>query len=185
MNTLCQILLRIALDDPGIPNPKKALTNLGQKLSEIDITEHTFSEILRIYIRERNGFDDKLTQSLSDNAFQSLIADEKAETLAFLCNDLSTNKRVVEYVVIASGVQALASILSLSREIDRNLDELTGLKHEKFEIEKRLRRLKFEKFNSSNSNNVKKMATLIREKDLNSSDNESPDESDTGEFLVR
>ncbi len=60
MNSLCQILLSIALDDPGIPNPKKGLTNLGQKLSEIDITEHTFSEILRLYIRERNGFDDKV-----------------------------------------------------------------------------------------------------------------------------
>ena len=58
------------------------------------------------------------------------------------------------------------------------------MKHEKFEIEKRLRRLKFEKYNSSNSNNVKKMATLIREKDLNSSDNESPDESDTGKRLL-
>jgi hypothetical protein len=160
LNSLCQILLRTALDDPGIPNPKKALTNLGQKLSEIDITEHTFSEILRIYIRERNGFDDKLTQILSDTSFQTLIADEKAEILAFLCNDLSSNKRVVE-------------------EVDRNLDELTGLKHEKWEIEKRLRRLKFEKYNNTNSNpNVKKMATLIREKDLNSSDNESPDETD-------
>jgi hypothetical protein len=67
-----------------------------------------------------------------------------------------------------------------SREVDRNLDELTVLKHEKLEIEKRLRRLKFEKSNNPNSNNVKKMATLIREKDLNSSDNESPDESDGG-----
>lgn len=98
LNSLCQILLRIALDDPGIPNPKKALTNLGQKLSEIDITERTYSEVLRIYIRERNGFDDRLTQILSDNSFQSLIADEKAEILAFLCNDLSNNKRVVESV---------------------------------------------------------------------------------------
>ncbi len=68
----------------------------------------------------------------------------------------------------------------LYREVDRNIDELTILKHEKLEIEKRLRRLKFEKANNSNSNNVKKMATLIREKDLNSSDNESPDESDGG-----
>ncbi|CAF0885829.1 unnamed protein product [Rotaria sp. Silwood1] len=160
LNSLCQILLRIALEDPGIPNPKKALTNLGQKLSEIDITEHTFSEILRIYIRERNGFDDKLSQSLSDTSFQVLICDEKAEILAFLCNDLSTNKRVVD-------------------EIDRNLEELISLKHEKWEIEKRLRRLKFEKYNNTNSNsNVKKMATLLREKDLNSSDNESPDDSD-------
>lgn len=96
LNSLCQQLLRTALDDPGIPNPKKALTNLGQKLSEIDITEHTFSEILRIYIRERNGFDDKLTQILSDTSFQASTADDKAEILAFLCNDLSTNKRVVE-----------------------------------------------------------------------------------------
>jgi hypothetical protein len=60
INSLCQILLRIALEDPGIPNPKKGLTNLGQKISEIDITDHTFSEILRLYIRERNGFDDKV-----------------------------------------------------------------------------------------------------------------------------
>ncbi|CAF4171071.1 unnamed protein product [Rotaria socialis] len=160
INSLCQMLLSIALEDPGIPNPKKGLTNLGQKLSEIDITEHTFSEILRLYIRERNGFDDKITQNLSDTSFQSLSIDEKLEILAFLCNDLSANKRTVE-------------------EVDRNLDELTVLKHEKLEIEKRLRRLKFEKSNQPNSNNVKKLATLIREKDLNSSDNESPDESDT------
>lgn len=96
INSLCQLLLNISLDDPGIPNPKKGLTNLGQKLSEIDITEHTFSEILRLYIRERNGFDDKLTQTLSDTSFQSLSIDEKIEILAFLCNDLATNKRVVE-----------------------------------------------------------------------------------------
>ncbi|CAF2096983.1 unnamed protein product [Rotaria magnacalcarata] len=160
INSLCQMLLSIALEDPGIPNPKKGLTNLGQKLSEIDITEHTFSEILRLYIRERNGFDDKVTQNLSDTSFQSLSIDEKLEILAFLCNDLSANKRTVE-------------------DVDRNLDEVTVLKHEKLEIEKRLRRLKFEKSNQPNSNNVKKLATLIREKDLNSSDNESPDESDT------
>ena len=69
------------------------------------------------------------------------------------------------------------------RKVDRNLDELTGLKHEKLEIEKRLRRLKFEKSNNPNSNNIKKLATLIREKDLNSSDNESPDESDGGMYI--
>ena len=60
INALCELLLRLAIDDPGIPNPKKAVTNLGQKLSDIDITEHTFSEILRLYVRERNGFDDQV-----------------------------------------------------------------------------------------------------------------------------
>ena len=96
LNSLCQSLLSIALEDPGIPNPKKGLTNLGQKLSEIDITEHTFSEILRLYIPERNGFDDKLTQTLSDTSFQTLSIDEKIEILAFLCNDLAANKQIVE-----------------------------------------------------------------------------------------
>ncbi len=73
----------------------------------------------------------------------------------------------------------------ICREVDRNIDELTTLKHEKLEIEKRLRRLKFEKSNNPiNTNNVKKLATLIREKDLNSSDNESPDESDGGMFFL-
>jgi hypothetical protein len=78
----------------------------------------------------------------------------------------------------------LFKVVFFNSEIDRNLDELTGLKHEKLEIEKRLRRLKFEKYNNTNSNNpnAKKLATLIREKDLNSSDNESPDESDGGKF---
>ncbi|CAF1608185.1 unnamed protein product [Adineta ricciae] len=159
INSLCQVLLNIALEDPGIPNPKKCITNLGQKLSEIDINEHTFGEVLRLYIRERNGFDDKITQNLSDTSFQSLTIDDKLEILAFLCNDLSMNKQIVEGV-------------------DHNLDELIVLKHEKLEIEKRLRRLKFEKSNSANSNNTKKLAALIREKDMNSSDNESPDESD-------
>lgn len=96
LNTLCQMLLNIALEDPGIPNPKKGLTNLGQKLSEIDITEHTFSEILRLYIRERNCFDDKLTQTLADTSFQTLSIDEKIEILMFLCNDLAMNKQIVE-----------------------------------------------------------------------------------------
>ena len=55
------------------------------------------------------------------------------------------------------------------------MDEFTILKHEKLELEKRLRRLKFER-----SSNAKKMITLVRDKELNSSDNESPDESEAG-----
>lgn len=73
---------------------------------------------------------------------------------------------------------------ALRRETDRHLDEMIGLKHEKLEMEKRLRRLKFDKANQTNGHNVKKLATLIRDKDLNSSDNESPDESETGVYAV-
>lgn len=65
-----------------------------------------------------------------------------------------------------------------SRQVDRHIDELTTLKHEKLEIEKRLRRLKIEK-----SNQLKKPLVPNRDKDLNSSDNESPVESDQGELI--
>ena len=67
------------------------------------------------------------------------------------------------------------------REIDRNQDELITLKQEKLEIEKRLRRLKSDTANQTNGDTAKKLGALLRERDLNSSDNESPDESDAGE----
>jgi hypothetical protein len=67
-----------------------------------------------------------------------------------------------------------------SSETDRHLDELTTLKHDKIELDKRLRRLKSDRNNQINGNNAKKLIVSIRDKDLNSSDNESPDESDTG-----
>jgi hypothetical protein len=70
--------------------------------------------------------------------------------------------------------------LALPRETDRHLDEMISVKHEKLEMEKRLRRLKFDKANQTDGHNIRKLATLIRDKDLNSSDNESPDESETG-----
>lgn len=80
------------------------------------------------------------------------------------------------------------SSFGLCREIDRNLEEFIGLKHEKFELERRLRRLKFERSNSmalNNGNGPTKKMFHLREKDLNSSENESPDESDTGRSTNR
>ncbi|CAF0727334.1 unnamed protein product [Didymodactylos carnosus] len=155
INSLCKILLKIALDDPGIPHPKKGLTNLGQKLSEVDINDYTFSEILRLFMRERNGFDEKLTECLSQNSFHALNADEKAEILAFLCNELLSNKKVVD-------------------DIDHHLDELSTLRHNKWEIERRLRRMKFDKGSKRNDSKL----TISKDKDGSDNDSVNDDDSD-------
>lgn len=43
-------LLVCAIEDPGIPNPARHTTILGQSLRQADITHSNISEILRIYL---------------------------------------------------------------------------------------------------------------------------------------
>jgi len=43
-------LLVCAIEDPGIPNPARHITILGQSLKQADITHANISEILRIYL---------------------------------------------------------------------------------------------------------------------------------------
>lgn len=43
-------LLVCAIEDPGIPNPARHTTILGQSLRQADITHQNISEILRIYL---------------------------------------------------------------------------------------------------------------------------------------
>lgn len=43
-------LLVCAIEDPGIPNPARHTTILGQSLRQADITHANLSEILRIYL---------------------------------------------------------------------------------------------------------------------------------------
>lgn len=43
-------LLVCAIEDPGIPNPARHTTSLGQTLRQADITHANLSEILRIYL---------------------------------------------------------------------------------------------------------------------------------------
>ena len=47
-------LLRFAIDDPGVPCPRQAVTLAGQKIIHCDVTDHALSELLRIFIRARN-----------------------------------------------------------------------------------------------------------------------------------
>jgi hypothetical protein len=60
-------LLVCAIEDPGIPNPARHTTILGQSLKQADITHSNLSEILRIYLyANATGEVKALTGKLSD-----------------------------------------------------------------------------------------------------------------------
>ena len=42
-----------AIEDPGIPNPQKHLTLMGQNLRQADITNTNISEVLKMYFYAR------------------------------------------------------------------------------------------------------------------------------------
>ena len=58
--TVVTHLLRFAIDDPGFPNPKEAVTASGLKVVDLEVTEENMSEVLRIFVRARNGKEDEV-----------------------------------------------------------------------------------------------------------------------------
>ncbi|XP_043499338.1 bromodomain adjacent to zinc finger domain protein 2B-like isoform X8 [Polistes fuscatus] len=163
-------LLVCAIEDPGIPQPARHTTGLGQSLRQADITHANISEILRIYLyanatgevkaltgvcleRERdkrfadhhqNGGDYasscsgknaqffehmhknetwKLSERLRDKPFLALNPTHKAQTLAFLCNELLQNKAVI-------------------RQIEGSLETVAQLKKERFVLDTKIRKLR-------------------------------------------
>ena len=159
-------LLVCAIEDPGIPNPQKHLTLLGQNLRQADITNTNVSEILRIYffsraqaeVRMLHGLappdmhlKDKSREALQEpehiervekynkllfqtrphemsewvktKTFLCLSPIEKSEMVAFLCNDLLSNKSVVQ-------------------QIDFNVENLTRAKKQKWEAEMKVKKYK-------------------------------------------
>jgi hypothetical protein len=57
-------LVVCAIEDPGIPNPQKHLTLLGQTLRQADITNTNVSEILRIYFFARSQAEVRMLHGL-------------------------------------------------------------------------------------------------------------------------
>ena len=58
-------LVVCAIEDPGIPNPQKHLTLLGQNLRQADITNTNVSEILRIYLFARAQAEVRMLHGLA------------------------------------------------------------------------------------------------------------------------
>ncbi|XP_012935525.1 uncharacterized protein LOC101848029 [Aplysia californica] len=119
--SLVMHLLRFALDDVGVPNPKEAMTKLNQKITEMEMTDSTMSEILRIFVRARG--DKEMSEWLRDKPMEALNSTKKAALLAFLCNELLTSKVVAE-------------------EIDKHMDAINNLRRDKWIVEGQLRQLR-------------------------------------------
>ncbi|KAJ8955723.1 hypothetical protein NQ318_008595 [Aromia moschata] len=163
-------LLVCAIEDPGIPNPARHTTILGQSLRQADITHANLSEILRIYLyanatgevkaltgvhferdREKRIADHhqndnemqqtqvgknaqyyellhnnptyKLSDLLKDKPFMALSPTNKAEILAYICNELLQNKAVI-------------------RQVESSLESVAQQKKEKWLLDTKIRKLK-------------------------------------------
>lgn len=161
-------LLVCAIEDPGIPNPARYTTILGQNLRTADITHANLSEVLRIYLyanatgeikaltgvhfereKEKRIADHhqnedemqvtqvgknaqyyeylhinptyKLSDMLKDKPFMALSPTNKAEILAFICNELLQNKAVI-------------------RQIESSLETVAQQKKEKWLLDMKIRK---------------------------------------------
>ncbi|GIY81667.1 bromodomain adjacent to zinc finger domain protein 2A [Caerostris darwini] len=113
-------LLVCAIDDPGILHCPEAATVLGQNLKDADITNSNVSEVLRLYFIAQDRRSSML-EWLQTKPFLSLSATQKAEVIAFLCDELLTSRL-------------------LTRQIDTNIENVNVLRKDKWLVEGDLRR---------------------------------------------
>ncbi|XP_013395978.1 bromodomain adjacent to zinc finger domain protein 2B-like [Lingula anatina] len=116
-------LLKFALDDPGVPNPKEATTLLNEKITDVDLNENNISEVLRIFLVARNGSQDELTEQLKFRPYQAFNSTQKASLLGALCNELLCSKVI-------------------TNEIERNIDTVSNLRRDKWVVEGKIRKMK-------------------------------------------
>ncbi|XP_039539230.1 bromodomain adjacent to zinc finger domain protein 2B isoform X2 [Pimephales promelas] len=118
-------MLSAAVCDPGLPPGHRAKTALGDHVTNIGLNRHNVSEVLQIFMEAHCGQTElaSLAESLKTKAFQAHTPSQKASILAFLVNELSCSKTVVS-------------------EIDKNIDNMTNLRRDKWVIEGNLRKLR-------------------------------------------
>ncbi|XP_071035935.1 bromodomain adjacent to zinc finger domain protein 2B isoform X6 [Parasteatoda tepidariorum] len=113
-------LLVCAIDDPGVQHSSESATVLGQNLKDADITNNNVSEVLRLYFIAQDKRLPMLSW-LQAKPFLSLNASQKAETIAYLCDELLTSRL-------------------LTRQIDNNIENVNVLRKDKWLVEGELRR---------------------------------------------
>uniref|UniRef100_A0A1I7TWX6 Bromodomain adjacent to zinc finger domain protein 2B n=1 Tax=Caenorhabditis tropicalis TaxID=1561998 RepID=A0A1I7TWX6_9PELO len=116
---LTRQLLRLALEYPGMGNEKR----FGQGGGEMGLDRENFSEVMRLFLLDKGTRGAELSAPLIDHNFLELEAEQKASILAFLCDELVCSRNVVT-------------------EIDKNLDEISRLKGEKWMREGKARALR-------------------------------------------
>ncbi|KAH3703124.1 hypothetical protein DPMN_078153 [Dreissena polymorpha] len=116
-------LLRYALDDPGVPNPKEAVTKLGQKITDIEVTDVILAEVLRVFMVARNCGETELSEYLRNYPLEACSVSQRAAVIAFLCNELNCSKMI-------------------TMEIESHLETMADIRRDKWVIEGKLRRLR-------------------------------------------
>ncbi|XP_048050653.1 bromodomain adjacent to zinc finger domain protein 2B isoform X1 [Megalobrama amblycephala] len=118
-------MLSAAVCDPGLPPGHRAKTALGDHVTNVGLNRDNVSEVLQIYMEAHCGQTElaPLAESLKTKAFQAHTPSQKAAILAFLVNELSCSKTVVS-------------------EIDKNIDNMTNMRRDKWVIEGNLRKLR-------------------------------------------
>ncbi|XP_076366314.1 bromodomain adjacent to zinc finger domain protein 2B-like isoform X2 [Tachypleus tridentatus] len=114
-------LLVCVIDDPGIPDCPEAVSILDQKLSDVDVTNNTVSEVLRLFFLSHDHTN-KMCKWVTEKPFLSLNPTQKSEIAAFLCNELLCSRVV-------------------TKQIESNIEMLSNLRREKWVKEGNLRKL--------------------------------------------
>ncbi|KAF0026480.1 hypothetical protein F2P81_021217 [Scophthalmus maximus] len=127
-------MVSAAVRDPGLPAGHKSKTALGEHLTNVEINRDNVSEILQIYMEAHCEQTESaaLALSLRTKAFQAHSPSQKASMLAFLVNELCCSKAVIrsqKHIILYS-------------EIDKNIDNMTNLRKDKWVVEGKLRKLK-------------------------------------------
>ncbi|GFS02191.1 bromodomain adjacent to zinc finger domain protein 2B [Elysia marginata] len=165
MSSLFMHLLRVALDDVGVPNPKEATTKLNQKVTEMEMTDSTMSEILRIFVLARG--EKQMSEWLQDKPLEALSPTCKAAILAFLCNELLTSK-------------------SVTNEIDKHMDSINNLRRDKWIVEGQLRQLRVfqaRKFNKIHRSSDRRLTSIANAANNSGNDSATLNTSGSGTNL--
>ncbi|XP_025834875.1 uncharacterized protein LOC108740196 isoform X2 [Agrilus planipennis] len=163
-------LLVCAIEDPGIPNPVRHTTSLGQTLRQADITHHNLSEILRIYLyanatgevksltgvhfeRERekrvadhhqNGCEMQLTQSGKNATYYELLHENPTWKMSDLLKDkpFLALSPTNKAAILAYLCNELLQNKAVIRQIEGSLDSVVQLKKEKWILDTKIRKLR-------------------------------------------
>ncbi|XP_059475219.1 bromodomain adjacent to zinc finger domain protein 2B-like isoform X2 [Neocloeon triangulifer] len=149
-------LLVCAIEDPGIPNPARHTTLLGQSLRQADITHTNLSEILRIYLyanatgevkalhgvtfeREREKKEPNRNQAFLEKMKENptCIMSEWLRTTPFLA--LSPTRKAA---ILAFICNELLQNKAVCRQIDSSIENVAQLRKDRWAIDGRMRKLR-------------------------------------------
>uniref|UniRef100_A0A336LQU0 CSON001452 protein n=1 Tax=Culicoides sonorensis TaxID=179676 RepID=A0A336LQU0_CULSO len=154
-------LIVCAIEDPGIPNPHRHTTLLGQTLRQADITHSNVSEILRIYMyaisttevrqltgivyeRERRGQEQDPDCIAKNNKYLEALQENTRFKLSEYLKDkpfVALNP-TVKAQIMAMLCNDLLLNKAVCKQIESNLESQAQLKKEKYILDSKIRKCK-------------------------------------------